>query len=126
MRPYIKACTYAETAEIELLKQELHQFNLTEIKKEEEAGPKFHELPNPPNPKLSKKKKTVSDDLICQFCGNLVTDPVQCTSCDILFCSADIKNWLKKNDNCPNCTEKFIPYKRINKVILNAIAETLK
>ena len=100
---------------------------LIEVRKKEEAKPKFIELPNPPNPKHKQSRcSNINADLLCQFCDSLANDPVQCTNCDILFCAVDIKGWLKKSENCPNCSEKFIPYKRINKLILNALAETKK
>ena len=67
---------------------------LTDIKRKEEAKPKFIELPNPPNPKNKTKVRNVNADLLCQFCDTLAKDPVQCTNCDILFCAVDLKGWL--------------------------------
>ena len=104
----------------------MYEMKLTEIKKRDDAKPKFIELPNPPNPKEQNKPRDINADLLCHFCEKLADEPVQCTNCDILFCSVDIKNWLKKNNTCPNCEEKFVPYKRTNKLIINAIAEAKK
>ena len=38
---------------------------LTEIRKRDEAKPKFIELPNPPNPKEKGKPQRVNADLLC-------------------------------------------------------------
>ncbi|KAM3130643.1 hypothetical protein pb186bvf_017235 [Paramecium bursaria] len=50
----------------------------------------------------------VPDNLCCGICTLLVIEPLECKSCENLFCSQCIGDWVVKKDECPNrCAGKF-------------------
>ncbi len=62
---------------------------------------------------------TISEELTCSICLNLLNDPISCQSCDNMFCSNCIKIWNKVSSTCPNmCIFKPKP-------ILHSIANLL-
>lgn len=42
------------------------------------------------------------EHLICLICELVVLDPIECKTCEKLFCAKCVHEWLKKSKNCPN------------------------
>ena len=42
------------------------------------------------------------EHLICLICGLVVLNPLECRTCEKLFCENCVHEWLKKAKNCPN------------------------
>ena len=59
---------------------------------------------------LSEYKRP--DRLTCQLiCSELLVNPVRCKGCSTHFCKQCIEQWIKKNNTCPNCRERFVAEK---------------
>jgi len=56
--------------------------------------------------------KQISDCSIC-LCDYQDTDKIRVTPCGHEFHSNCIKEWLMKNENCPNC-RKVLDYDTLN------------
>ena len=42
---------------------------------------------------------TFSDIIECKICSGVVIDPICCKSCDNIFCTICIEDWLKRRKN---------------------------
>eukprot|EP01016_Furgasonia_blochmanni_P038063 TRINITY_DN4557_c0_g2_i3.p1 TRINITY_DN4557_c0_g2~~TRINITY_DN4557_c0_g2_i3.p1 ORF type:complete len:411 (+),score=70.50 TRINITY_DN4557_c0_g2_i3:124-1356(+) len=63
------------------------------------------------------------NDFICGICFCVVWDPLQCSSCDALFCNTCLKPWLRSSNKCPNrCRARFKP---MNRVVRNMLSRVL-
>ena len=60
------------------------------------------------NKKL-KEKLILNDDMICSIClENLKDDNSVILNCEHIYHKICIKEWLKKNNSCPNCRINII------------------
>lgn len=57
---------------------------------------------------IKSNQKDVISYLCCQICTGIVTNPVECSSCDKCFCSGCITKWLIQKDICPHCRGGFV------------------
>jgi len=48
----------------------------------------------------------------------IIFDPIECASCDSLFCKECIETWKFKYHNCPKKCNEFQP-KKINRILKN-------
>ncbi len=48
----------------------------------------------------------------------IIFDPIECTSCDCLFCKECIDIWKFNYDSCPKNCVNFEP-KKINRILKN-------
>ena len=79
--------------------------------------------------------KDILDEITCFICLGIVINPICCKNCNSLFCTDCIRDWLKKNNNCPfrciyeesaisklaqnllNKTKLYCPFKECNKLL---------
>ncbi|CAF1062388.1 unnamed protein product [Adineta steineri] len=52
--------------------------------------------------RVQNQSGTISEDLCCSICQNILWKPVACRTCETHFCSACIQKWLSNaNSTCP-------------------------
>ena len=62
------------------------------------------------------------DDFICKTCLCVAYNPVQCNTCQSLFCGKCLKMWKKHNQKCPGgCGSIFIE-KKLDKIVKNQLS----
>ena len=67
--------------------------------------------------------KAIENCIICTICSGVVIDPLQCRSCENVFCRSCIEEWKKKSNTCPYKCQDFTL--KENK-IFNSIIANLK
>ena len=61
-------------------------------------------------------------DFICQICLSFVINPVECATCDCIFCHRCIHDYTIYSRHCPNrCPINFKPVNRILKNMINQV-----
>ena len=61
-------------------------------------------------------------DFICQICLSFVINPVECQTCDCIFCRRCIHDYTLYSKHCPNrCPPNFKPVNRILKNMINQV-----
>lgn len=65
------------------------------------------------------------DTFKCNICQLLVHEPVECSSCDQLFCNDCIQQWLKKGKTaCPLCSQNITP-NPLNRILKRYLDQTI-
>ena len=61
-------------------------------------------------------------DFVCQICLSFVLDPVECLTCNSIFCRKCLYEYTLYSKHCPNrCDINYRPVNRILKNIINAV-----
>ena len=61
-------------------------------------------------------------DFICQICLSFVLDPVECLTCNAIFCRKCLYEYTLYSKHCPNrCDINYRPVNRILRNIINAV-----
>lgn len=74
---------------------------------------------------LSNKKQLLlfQEEITCNICSNIFTEPVQCSECNNCFCLMCIQNWNKESNSCIyRCTNsRIVTANRFLKNILSKL-----
>lgn len=67
--------------------------------------------------------KEMEDTISCPICLNILLDPICCKSCSLPMCSKCCKDWVSKNNSCPNRCKSFVesPLDRLASKFLSSI-----
>ena len=78
-----------------------------------------NDLPNYPIYEIFTEK---FPDFICQICLYFVVDPVECLTCNSIFCKKCLYEYTSYSKHCPNrCELNYRPVNRILKNIINSV-----
>lgn len=55
--------------------------------------------------------KEMEDVICCPICLMILLDPISCGNCSIAMCRKCAKDWLTKNNSCPNRCQSFVEAK---------------
>ena len=62
------------------------------------------------------------EEFICTICNNIVDKPIQCQTCEKIYCSDCINKYnLQKKNECPLCGDKPFKKGKINKILGNIL-----
>ena len=103
--------------------------NLSELNKENVVGIKAkaiklnlfdeNDLPIYPIYEIFNEK---FPDFICQICLYFVVEPVECLTCNSIFCKKCLYEYTLYSKHCPNrCDIKYRPVNRILKNLINSV-----
>ncbi|CAD8155545.1 unnamed protein product [Paramecium pentaurelia] len=70
------------------------------------------------------KPQSIDQNLLCLICQEFVIDPQECQSCQTLFCTFCINQWLQNQQTCPNMCKQIILSKP-HRMFQNAIQQIL-
>ena len=49
----------------------------------------------------------MASNLICSICTEIFHDPYNVSPCNHVFCGGCLSQWIKQQDHCPTCRERF-------------------
>ena len=74
---------------------------------------------------VAKDSGETPQEFSCNICTLLIYNPVECGSCDQLFCKECLDNWLKRgNPTCPMCKNSASP-SPLNRIVKKYLDQTV-